>query len=65
MGAIRKGRDCTEETGKELDFSIVCYLLYAKSKKKWYKWTYKTETNSQTYRMKLRLLGEKSGGKDN
>ena len=34
MGAIRKGRDCTEETGKELDFSIVCYLLYAKSKKK-------------------------------
>ena len=40
---------------------IVWHLLYVESKKKWYKWTYKTETDSQTWRMNVWLPGGMTG----
>ena len=33
--------------------NILWNPLYVESKKKWYKWTYKTETDSQTWRTNL------------
>ena len=47
-------RDCHTEWSKS-DKNIVWHPLYMNSKKKWYKWTYKTERDSQ--RMNLRLWG--------
>ena len=37
--------------------NIIWHPLYGESKKKWYKWIDKTETNSQTQRMNLWLPG--------
>ena len=43
---------------------IVWRPLYVESKKKWYKWTYKTERDSQTWRTNLWLPGWWMGARD-
>ena len=37
--------------------NIIWYPLHVESKKKWYKWTYKTATDSQTMRMSFIVAG--------
>ena len=44
--------------------NIVWHPLHVESKKKWYKWTHKTETDSQTPRTSLRLLLGVGGGEE-
>ena len=55
-------------TGMDLDIvvlsevsqrrNIIWHPLHVESKRKWYRWTYKTEADSQTWRISLWLLGE-------
>ena len=39
--------------GSQRSRNIIWHPLYVESKKKWYKWTYKIEADSQTLRMRL------------